>query len=369
MPPLVILLSLIASLLVTYFVLHLAPKIGMLCHPSHRSSHSKPMPHGGGLGFVLSFLTAISVLLYQGYLPQNQWMVVVGCGGLIAIVGFWDDVRHLAIRWRLLVQIFCVGTGVWLLTGGFSVWSGNHIVDTGLIGFCLSVLVLMWWLNLFNFMDGIDGLAGSEAIFICLGAILVIWFGDWISVSAPPGYAATLELVLVIFSASVSGFLVFNWPPARIFMGDVGSTFLGYTLGMLALESMVEGILSIWVWLILSGVFWVDATLTLMRRMLAGERWYEAHKSHAYQHAVVMLHNLESQSTTGRIGNLFGAGSDHSHKRTSLAIIAINLLWLLPMACVSVALPKLSIMILLVAWAPLIWLAYRLGAGESKRSE
>ncbi len=327
------------------------------------------MPHGGGLGFVLSFLTAISVLLYQGYFPQNQWLAVVGCGGLIAVIGFWDDVKHLPVRWRLLVQFLCVGTGVWLLAGFFSGKPGNDIADMGLIGFCISVILLMWWLNLFNFMDGIDGLAGSEAIFISLGAILVLWFGDWVSVSAASPYAATLELVLVIFSATVSGFLAFNWPPARIFMGDVGSTFLGYTLGMLALVSMVEGVLSIWVWLILGGVFWVDATLTLMRRMLGGERWYEAHKSHAYQHAVAMLHNLDGQSTTGMIGSLLGAGSDHPHKRTSVAIIAINLLWLLPMACLSVALPKFAIVFLVVAWVPLIWLAYSLGAGEPRPSE
>ncbi len=369
MPPVIILAILIVSSLVTYLTLRIAQKIGLVCNPSNRSSHTGTMPHGGGLGFVLPFLLALFILLYQGYLPENQWVVLIGCGGLIAIVGLWDDFIHIAIRWRLLVQLLCVSIGVWLLAGFFSGQSDNYIVDMGLIGFGLSVLVLMWWLNLFNFMDGIDGLAGSEAIFIALGVILVLWFGEWSSASILPSSAASLELLLVILSTSVLGFLVFNWPPARIFMGDVGSTFLGYTLGMLALISVVEGILSIWVWLILSGVFWVDATFTLMRRMLAGERWYEAHKSHAYQHAVTLLHNVDHLSTNKVFGIMLGTGNSHKHKRVSMLILAINILWLLPMACLSVVLPKLEIMILVIAWAPLVWLAYRLGAGKPGFSE
>lgn len=368
MPSIVIPIVLTVSLLVTYFVLRIAPKLGLICQPSHRSSHSRPMPHGGGLGFVLPFLLAVSVMLYQGHLPQSLW-VLVGCGGLIAGVGFWDDVTHLAIRWRLLVQFLCVSIGVWLLGGFLDIQAGNQAIYVGMIGFAVSVLLLMWWLNLFNFMDGIDGLAASEAIFIALGAILILWFGGWISSHDTSLPAATLELLLVILATSVLGFLLFNWPPARIFMGDVGSTFLGYTLGILALISVAQGILSIWVWFILSGVFWVDATLTLVRRMLAGERWYEAHKSHAYQHAVAMLHNADAQSKNSRIAWLLGGDREHPHKRASVAIIAINIVWLLPLACLTVVLPKLAIVILVIAWAPLAWLAYGLGAGKSRSSE
>jgi Fuc2NAc and GlcNAc transferase len=365
MPSIVILGILIVSPLVTYLVLRIAPKIGLVCIPSDRSSHSGIMPHGGGIGFVTTFLLAISILYYQEYLPGNQWLVLVGCGGLIALLGLWDDITHVAIHWRLLVQFICVSLGVWLLGGLAALQAGNQVVYIGLIGFGISVLLLMWWLNLFNFMDGIDGLAASEAIYIALGAVTVLWFGDWISVPDIPSDTAVFELLLVIFSASVFGFLLFNWPPASIFMGDVGSTFLGYTLGMLALISVIEGILSIWVWLILSGVFWVDATLTLVRRMLTGERWYEAHKSHAYQHAVEMFHNLDKFATS----SLLKANRNHPHRRASSIIIIINLFWLLPMACISVVLPNMAIMILVMAWAPLIWLAYRLGAGKHRSAE
>ncbi len=361
-----ILIILVVSILVTYFVLQIAPRVGLVCVPSHRNLHTRTMPHGGGLGFVLPFFLTLSILLYQGYLPESQWLVLVGCGGLIAVVGLWDDIIHIAVRWRLLVQFLCVSIGVWLLGGFFVIQTGNQVIDMGLVGFGLSVIMLMWWLNLFNFMDGIDGLAASEAIFIAIGAIMVLWFGDWISVSAPSSDTATIELLLVILATSVLGFLVFNWPPARIFMGDVGSTFLGFVLGMIALMSVVEGFFSFWFWLVLGGVFWVDATFTLLRRMLSGERWYQAHRSHAYQHATLLLDSNDALSTSNVIRRLHSMLGGHSHNTVCVMVIIINVFWLLPMAGLTMLLPEFDIFLFLIAWCPLVFIAYRLEAGVAK---
>ena len=151
-------------------------------------------------------------------------------------------------------------------------------------------------------------------------------------------------------------------------MGDAGSTFLGFALGMIALSSIILGTLSICVWLVLGAVFWVDATLTLMRRMLAGERWYMAHRSHAYQHAVTLIHNIDRVSNSKIIKGILSVGEEYAHKRVCLLILAINLFWLLPMACLAVALPALEILVLVLAWTPLVWMVYHLGARKQKLS-
>lgn len=348
----------------TAFILKYAPYFGLLQAPNDRSSHTKTMPNVGGLSFAVVSLVSLVFLFLFDHIDVTYFAVLAGCGGIIATVGLWDDIGHLAIRWRLLIQFLCVGTGVLLVGGFLSDQIGNPIYDLGFIGFGLAVFLLVWWLNLFNFMDGIDGLAGLEAIFIALGAIVIMWLGDWNSVSDMSSAAKLVELLLLILAASVFGFLVFNWPPAKLFMGDVGSTFLGFTLGMIALVSVVEGVISLWIWLILGGIFWVDATLTLLRRMVSGQRWYAAHRSHAYQHATLILKSSEQVTTNGWITRWVNLGDDNSHKRVCVMVLIINLFWLLPMAFVALLKPQLEILITVAAWIPLLWLAFHLGAGK-----
>ena len=185
-------------------------------------------------------------------------------------------------------------------------------------------------------MDGIDGIASVEALCVCLGGALL-----YALVEAP----AATDVPLLILAAAVLGFLIWNFPPARIFMGDAGSGFLGIVMGIFSLQAGWIKPVLFWAWLILLGVFIVDATLTLFRRLLRGERVYEAHRSHAYQYA------------SRRMG---------SHLPVTAGVVIINLAWLLPLA-VIVALGWLGGLVgVAVAYAPLLVLAWLLGAGTAE---
>ena len=188
-------------------------------------------------------------------------------------------------------------------------------------------------LNLYNFMDGIDGLASVEAICVCLSACLLYWLGGFNNLIITP----------LLLAASVAGFLFWNFPPARIFMGDAGSGFLGIILGLLSLQATWVSPKLLWVWLILLGVFIVDATVTLLRRLLRGDKVYEAHRSHAYQ---------------------FASRQYGRHLPVTLAVAAINLLWLLPVAACVVLLRLDGALGLVLAYAPLVLLAVKFHAGE-----
>jgi Fuc2NAc and GlcNAc transferase len=189
-------------------------------------------------------------------------------------------------------------------------------------------------------MDGIDGIAASEAIFVaCAGALLGLL----------GGFASAVPPMAVAFAAACGGFLVWNWPPARIFMGDVGSGYLGYVIAVLALAATRENPVALWTWLILGGVFFVDATVTLVRRLIHGDRIYEAHRSHAYQW----------------LARRWG-----SHAKVTCAVLAVNVLWLLPCAVFATRRPSLAAATVVFALAPLVLLAIatsgRRGANERR---
>ncbi len=208
-------------------------------------------------------------------------------------------------------------------------------LNTGWLGWVIISLYIVWMLNLTNFMDGIDGIASVETITVCMRSAAII-----ASVASPD---ARLWLAPVVLASATLGFLVWNWPPARIFMGDVGSGFLGLMLAVLALEAGWAAPRLFWSWVILFGVFVVDATVTLFRRVARGERFSEAHRSHAYQHV---------------------AARRGAHRPVTVAVGAINLCWLLPIALL-VALGRLDgLVALAVAYIPLIVVAMRMGAGK-----
>jgi Fuc2NAc and GlcNAc transferase len=304
--------------------------------PNARSSHRVPTPRGGGLAIVAAFSLAVAVLYGRERLPFDFLMALAGALP-VAAIGFWDDHGHVPARWRFLVQVACAAFALYWLGGFESVSVGGSRYELGWFGNVLGGYFIVWLLNLFNFMDGIDGIAGVEAIAVTLSAALLLGLGPAISDSGSGG-------IFLALAAATAGFLAWNWPPAKIFMGDVGSGFVGFLLGVFALHSAVAGELSLTVWLILVGVFFVDATVTLLRRMASGQRWYEAHRSHAYQHAAV------------RWG---------SHGKVTLAVLAINLLWLLPLAAGAAAWSRWEAAFLALAYAPLVGLAFRLDAGKS----
>ncbi|MGE1528731.1 MraY family glycosyltransferase [Pseudomonas putida] len=303
--------------------------------PNERSSHTLATPRGGGLSFVITFLVALSVLGGWGYVKPSVLVSLLGAGGLVALVGFMDDHGHIAARWRLLGHFIAAGWGLFWIGGLPPITIFGVPLSAAWLSIIIGLLYLVWLLNLYNFMDGIDGIASIEAICVCLGGSLLYWL---------TGHAQEAVLPMLL-AATVAGFLVWNFPPARIFMGDAGSGFLGIVLGLLALMAGWINPLLFWGWLILLGVFVVDATFTLARRLLRGDKVYQAHRSHAYQYA--------SRRYAG-------------HRPVSLAVAAINLGWLLPVASAVVLLKLDGALGTMVAYAPLVVLALIYQAGKKE---
>ncbi|WP_409313966.1 MraY family glycosyltransferase [Pseudomonas putida] len=305
--------------------------------PNARSSHSRPTPRGGGLAIVLSFLAALLILWGLKGISTADCVALVGAGGMVATIGFMDDHGHIAARWRLLGHFAAAAWALFWLGGWPTLTVFGVHLTLGWVGSGIGLLYLVWMLNLYNFMDGIDGIAGVEALCACLGACLLYGLaGHFSAVWAP-----------LLLALSAAGFLLWNFPPARIFMGDAGSGFLGLVLGVFSMTAAGLGGELFWSWLILLGVFIVDATVTLMRRLCRGEKVYEAHRSHAYQYA----------------SRYFGR-----HLPVTLGVLAINLGWLLPIA-LAVSYHHLDGGVgLLLAYAPLVVLAFRFHAGARETS-
>ena len=326
----------VLSLMLTAALRRYALSRSIIDIPNARSSHSVPTPRGGGVAIVVAFLAALPILGAIGLVPWTQLIAVGGAGALVALIGFMDDHGHIAARWRLLGHF---SAAIWALA-----WLGGlpPIVFFGLsldlhwFGHILAAIYLVWVLNLYNFMDGIDGIASVEALCVCLGASLLYWLNG----------TPTLIWGPLILAMAVLGFLYWNFPPARIFMGDAGSGFLGIALGVLSLQAAWESSALLWAWLILLGVFIVDATFTLLRRLIRGDKVYEAHRSHAYQFA------------SRRVGK---------HLPVTLAVGAINIFWLLPISLCVTFWGLDGVVGLLIAYIPLIILAVKFHAGQLER--
>ena len=317
----------------TALVRRYALRQGVLDLPGARSAHSRPTPRGGGLAMAVVFTAGLTLLYLDGRLPGPLFWALSGGGAAIALVGFWDDHRGLPAAPRFAVHLGAVVWAMaWLAGPGAVSGAPPELAFLGPAGVALTALALLWLINLYNFMDGIDGLAASEAVFVALAALALLAGG--------PG--GGLGQALALLAACGCGFLLLNWAPARIFMGDAGSCWLGYVFGVLALATAHEGQLSLWCWPVLLGVFVADASATLLRRVCGGARWYQAHRSHAYQH------------TARRLG----------HARTALLAAALNLLWLAPLAGLAAASPGLAPALTLLALAPLFVLALAQGAGR-----
>lgn len=302
--------------------------------PNARSSHRVPTPRGGGIAIVAAFMLGWIYWRFAAGETVSSFGVLAG-GLLVAAVGFWDDHGHLSARWRLLAHLAAAALAVMTLPGDMPLRLGPVSFGSGGFADLVGVLLVVWMLNLFNFMDGIDGLAGLEVACVAAGAAVLLLL------SLP--HEANSALAPGVLAAATFGFLVWNWPPAKIFMGDVGSGFVGYMLGCEAIATARAGTLSLAVWLILGGVFVVDATFTLARRVVSGQRWYEAHRSHAYQHAAGLL---------------------GSHALVDHRVLAINVFWLAPLAGLAACKPQWELPLLILAYLPLLALAIRLRAGQ-----
>lgn len=303
--------------------------------PNERSSHSRPTPRGGGLALTVMHLLGVLAATLLGLVPAGLAAALIGGGSLVAFVGFLDDHRHVSASLRLLCHFLAFGWAIWWLgvQGPLDFAPGSAALGTA--GTLLLLVGLAWFLNLFNFMDGIDGIAGVQAIFMAGMATVLLFVRG-------AGSGAMAPAMLLI--AATAAFLAWNWPPARIFLGDVGSGYLGYALGVLAVWTTAEGWLTPWTWLILGGAFLSDATVTLLVRLKARAELTEAHRSHAYQ----------------RLSRYW-----RGHRPVTLLFAAVNLFWLAPWACAATLWPVHGAVFALAALLPLLWGARQLGAGRA----
>ena len=329
---LLLLVVFLTSWVLTRFLRRYALEKSLMDIPNERSSHSVPTPRGGGVAIVVAFLAVLPVLELFGLLSQQFAIGLTGAGLLVAVLGFADDHGHIAARWRLAGHFTAAAWALFWIDGLAPLELMGTSINLGLAGTLLASVYLVWMLNLYNFMDGTDGLASAEAVCTCVGACVVY------------GVSGNISLIWVplALTAAVGGFLCWNFPPARIFMGDAGSGFLGLALGVISLQAAWSSPELLWSWVILLGVFIVDATWTLVRRLLNGEKVYEAHRNHAYQYA---------------------ARRHGSHKTVVVAVVGINLCWLAPLA-IMVGLGLMSgVIAVVIAYAPLMLIAYRYRAG------
>jgi Fuc2NAc and GlcNAc transferase len=260
---------------------------GVLDVPGARSSHARVTPRGGGLAIAAVVLGGVAVLAGTGALATPAATALLGGGALVALVGWVDDIRDLAPQLRALTHLLAGAWAVWWLGAPAAVTVAGVTLPLGLAGAVLAVLAVGWCINFYNFMDGIDGLAAGQAATTGVFAGVMLFAAD-----------GGLALVALLTAAAGVGFLVWNWQPARIFMGDVGSGLLGYIFACLALATHNAGTLPVGVWLLLLGVFVFDTTVTLVRRVARGEKWYAAHRKHAYQR-VVQAGASHAQVTAG----------------------------------------------------------------------
>jgi Fuc2NAc and GlcNAc transferase len=312
---------------------HVALARGIVDVPNARSSHARPVPRGGGLVIVVVAGAALLTLGMQGALDWTIALALLVPGAMVAGVGYLDDLGGVPALRRLCVQALAAAAALAILGGwdaglprGSAAW---WILQAAL------VVGVTWSTNLYNFMDGIDGIAGAEAVFLGFGGALLL---HW-SAEAPPGAVISC----LALGASALGFLAWNWPPARIFMGDVGSGSLGLVFAIIALATSREDPSLLAGWFILAGTFVVDSGVTLGRRLARRERFYEPHRVHAYQW----------------LARRFGR-----HAPVTVLYGAINLLWLLPMAWLSLRVPDYAGWVMAGALAPLILAAAAAGAGK-----
>ena len=270
---LLFLATFITALAATRLSIPLLERRRILDHPTHRSSHSVPTPRGGGLAVVPVIIVAwmsIPFLVPEG--PGiRDLLLASGGAAVLASLSWRDDLRGLSVKRRLSVHALVVG-----LVVGFASFPDPYF--QGLVPIWLdriaAALALLWFLNLFNFMDGIDGIAGVETVSIGLGCAIIAW---------ATGQHAWIGVLGVILAGAGFGFLRWNWHPARIFLGDVGSIPVGFLLAWLLMALASEG-----AWapaLILPLYYLADATITLTWRAVRGERVWQPHRDHFYQRA------------------------------------------------------------------------------------
>jgi len=316
----------------TMLVRGYALKNNMLDVPVARSSHTVDTPRGGGLAIVINIIIACAILIYLNSISLESVSYLLFPALIAAAVSFVEDHRTLPKRVRISLHLLSAVALV-LLTPNVLLDIGPWAVN--LTGFLapIAVVLLTWHLNLYNFMDGIDGIAACQALIVFIGmACIQIFSGQLI------------DPLLILSSAAILGFLAWNWAPAKIFMGDIGSCFLGVFLPACLFYMANEYQISLWSGLILLSIFIVDASWTLTVRFLSKQAWNQPHRSHSYQ-------------ILSRRWN--------SHSRVVYAMIVLAIMWLIPLAILADVNPAWGGILFLLAALPILTACHTLGAGHN----
>jgi len=323
-------LTFIFSLILTWKTRQYSIRKGILDIPNERSSHQIPTPRGGGIAIVVTYTLSILGLVWMKSInPSLAWTIIIG-GNTIAFVGFIDDLYSIPPHWRFLFHLGAAGIALYCL-GGFSTLGLGKFTLSLHIGFLFALIVIVTCINFYNFMDGIDGLAGCEGIFVALISGISLWLAG----------AHHIAMIPWLLAASIAGFTFWNWPPAKIFLGDVGSGYLGFIFAILCLYTANNKLLPILFWEIISAVFLCDASFTLIYRIYEGKKWYKAHREHAYQ--CLASHGIK-------------------HKNITLYISIINLLILAPIAFVSLFFQNYSFLLTIAVTLGLLFVWIRVKA-------
>ena len=277
---------LLLSFGLTYFIKEYAIKKSLVATVNERSSHSVPIPHGGGIAVVTTWFLGLIYLYMNDQIDPTLFYALI-IGAVIAVVGLVDDIVELSPKLRMVVFTLVGASGLYIIGGLETITFGLFDISNSVVTSTFAMLLILWYINLTNFIDGIDSYLAVKFIFLSVAGLLL--FGG---------------IHFAVLGVSVLGFLYWNWHKAKIFMGDVGSTLLGYTIAIITIYYANIESSNLWVWITLYGLFWFDATLTLIRRKLNGEKLSQAHRKHAYQ-------------------RLTQAG--WSHRRVTLAALGLNL--------------------------------------------
>ena len=256
---------LLISFILTYFIKNYAIKKSLVATVNERSSHTIPTPHGGGIALALTWFIGLIYLFILNEIDTNLFYAL-SVGVIISVVSFFDDIYELSAKFRVIVQSVVSILGLVCIGGFESLEFGLVSIENQIITNIFAFLLIVWFINLYNFLDGINGYAGSEAVFLSVAGFLLFGGGHFL-----------------VLAVAVLGFLYWNWNRAKIFMGDVGSTLLGYNIAIFTIYYANQEDTNFWIWIILFGLFWFDATVTLIRRKFNGEKLSQAHKKHAYQ--------------------------------------------------------------------------------------
>jgi UDP-N-acetylmuramyl pentapeptide phosphotransferase/UDP-N-acetylglucosamine-1-phosphate transferase len=277
---------LLLSFALTYFIKEYAIKKSLVATVNERSSHSVPTPHGGGIAVSLTWFIGLIYLYINDQIDPSLFFALI-LGAVIAVVGLVDDIIELKAIPRMIVFTLVGASGLYIIGGLETITFGLFDISNIVVTSIFAMLLILWYVNLTNFIDGIDSYLSVKFIFLSVAGLLLFGAAHF-----------------AVLGVSVLGFLYWNWHKAKIFMGDVGSTLLGYTIAIITIYYANIESSNLWIWITLYALFWFDATVTLVRRLLNGEKPSVPHKKHAYQ-------------------RLTQAG--WSHSRVTLAALGLNL--------------------------------------------